>query len=79
MDVTKWYIDFLAPTTIEVNTDANPDFEITFQGFRNPRTFEATGVFEFVTYDENMNEIAYGQVDNIKMTSMSQFSELSII
>ena len=72
----KWYVDFLIYKRLE-DEDVK-EFYITFDGFRNPISFESTGVFEITTFDQTMNEIAQGSIDNIKMQQMSKFNELSI-
>ena len=75
-EVLKWYVDFLIYKRLE-DEDVK-EFYITFDGFRNPISFESTGVFEITTFDQTMNEIAQGSIDNIKMQQMSKFNELSI-
>jgi len=65
--------------TIQVPVKANKgDYAIDFGGARNPRSFEATQVFEMRSTDAQNNPVGEGSLDNIRMNKEGYFDELKV-
>ena len=71
-NIDRYYINYLVPVKIEAG-----EYTITFGGVRNPRSFDATGVFSMNSTDGEF-QIGYGTLDNVRMNEMGKFTEMTI-